>query len=310
MFRRLKLAYSIYNFFQKDKLKHNIEVYKKLGMNKYYFSPISSKDFNGIDASVLNKDFVDKNLEETQIFKNADENNKKQILDYDKNGYIVLSQYLSDKYVDEINAEVQYLLDTKKVNFRYTNKIMFAIHQSPLLREVGNNSALKELLSCLVKDNVKLFQSINFLMGSEQKTHSDSIHMTTFPLGGLLGVWIALEDIDEENGALHYYPGSHKLPYYLNADYDNEGNDFLIGKYDYTAYENMLEKKIKENNLEKKIFRAKKGDLLIWHANLFHGGEPHPNKNKTRKSMVFHYYRENSVCYHEITQRPALIFNN
>src|SRR5690606_6055959 len=107
-----------------------------------------------------------------------------------------------------------------------------------------------------------------------------------------------------------YYPGSHKLPYYLNADYDNEGNDFLIGKYDYTAYENMLEKKIKENNLEKKIFRAKKGDLLIWHANLFHGGEPHPNKNKTRKSMVFHYYRENSVCYHEITQRPALIFNN
>ena len=32
----------------------------------------------------------------------------------------------------------------------------------------------------------------------------------------------------------------------------------------------------------------------------------HFDKNKTRKSVVFHYYAENRICYHEITQRPAL----
>ncbi len=187
---------------------------------------------------------------------------------------------------------------------------MFAIHQSPLLTSVGNNKKLLELLSGLIGGELKLFQSINFLMGSEQHTHSDSIHMTTYPLGGLLGVWIALEDIELDNGPLHYYPGSHKLPYYLNSDYDNEGSHFLLGDKDYTAYERMLEQKIASHSIEKKVFSAKKGDLLVWHANLMHGGEPHLNKNKTRKSMVFHYYNINSVCYHEITQRPSLIQNN
>jgi ectoine hydroxylase-related dioxygenase (phytanoyl-CoA dioxygenase family) len=109
------------------------------------------------------------------------------------------------------------------------------------------------------------------------------------------------------NGPLHYYPGSHKLPYYLNSDYDNEGNYYMIGDKDYTQYEKMLEEKIIEHKIEKKIFTAKKGDVLIWHANLMHGGEPHIDKERTRKSMVFHYFNMNCVCYHEITQRPSLI---
>jgi len=130
--------------------------------------------------------------------------------------------------------------------------------------------------------------------------------MTTFPLGGLIGVWIALEDIDIDNGALHYYPGSHRLPYYMNRDYDNEGSYWKLGKNGYRAYEQMLGEKVKELQLEKEIFTCKKGDMLIWHANILHGGEPHTNKAKTRKSMVFHYFDENSICYHEVTQRPAL----
>jgi phytanoyl-CoA hydroxylase len=122
-----------------------------------------------------------------------------------------------------------------------------------------------------------------------------------------LGVWIALEDIGEDNGPLHYYPGSHKLPYYLNKDYDNEGNAWMIGNKSYDAYEEMIAQKIQENKLQQKNFYAKKGDMLLWHANLFHGGNEHTNKNKTRKSVVFHYFKEGAICYHEITQRPALI---
>lgn len=183
---------------------------------------------------------------------------------------------------------------------------MFAYRKIELLRKIGTDQNLIELLSSLLSDNAILFQSINFLNGSEQETHSDSIHMTTFPLGGLLGVWVALEDIDFDNGPLHYYPGSHLLPYYLNKDYDNEGNFFLIGDKDYSEYEKMIRFKIKEFSLEKRTFHAKAGDVFIWHANLFHGGEKHINKQKSRKSLVFHYYAQNSICYHEITQRPAL----
>lgn len=81
----------------------------------------------------------------------------------------------------------------------------------------------------------------------------------------------------------------------------------MLGAKDYTEYEAMIAAKVSELKLEKKVFFAKKGDLLIWHANLLHGGEPQLNPQKTRKSMVLHYFDTNCICYHEITQRPSLL---
>jgi phytanoyl-CoA hydroxylase len=289
-------------------LSHNEVVFKKMGIKKKYYSPISSKDFAGLPGSTAQNFSIDKQkLVSCKLFAALSDADKESLLSFDDNGFALISNYLSHERVDEINREIISLQEQGKVKFRYRNKIMFAIHHSELLWKTGNDEKLKEVLSVLLGNNAKLFQSINFLMGSEQATHSDSIHMTTYPLGGLLGVWIALEDIAEDNGPLHYYPQSHKLPYYLNSDYDNEGNFFFIGDKSYTDYENMMRKKIKELKLERVKFLAKKGDLFIWHANLFHGGDPHLNKDKTRKSMVFHYFKEDAICYHEITQRPALI---
>lgn len=299
MIRRWKLAYMVYNFFNRKRLNHNLKHYRKLGLNKQYFSPVSSKDFKDLDPEILKKNF-DRNKPIINI-PSAD------IQSFHENGYLVLQNYLSDEQVDSINDGIQNLIDTGEVKFRHRNKIMFAFKKLPLIKEIGTNPELLAILSVLMEGNAELFQSINFITGSEQHTHSDSVHMTTFPLGGLLGVWIALEDIDEDNGPLHYYPKSHLLPYYLNADYGNEGNSLLLGPKDYTEYEKMIESKVKELSLQKKIFTAKKGDLLIWHANLLHGGEPHHNKSKTRKSMVLHYYNTDCICYHEITQRPALM---
>ena len=304
--RRLKLAYSVYNFFHKKELYHNEAIYKKMGINKKYYSPVSSKDFEGL-SNASNTDIEEDKITAVQLYKTSSEENKKSIIDFNKNGFCILKNYLSSEVVDKINQDIETLLKEKKVKFGYGGKIMFAIHVSELLNSVGNDKSLHELLSVLIGGNSILFQSINFVKGSEQDTHSDSIHMTTYPLGGLLGVWVALEDVGEDNGPLHYYPGSHKLPYYLNKDYNNEGSSFLIGNKSYSEYEKMIAKKIKDLGLKKEIFKAKKGDLLIWHANLFHGGEVHKNPDATRKSVVFHYFKENSICYHEITQRPALI---
>lgn len=302
--RNYKLPYIIYNFFNKSKLKHNIPLYKKYGIYKNYFSSISSKDFAHLPTQKRRVD--EQKLTETSFYKNLTEENKNSVDSFDDKGYLILRNYLSPENADKINTEIDKLLAERMIKFRYGGKLMFVIHHSEIIKNIGNNKDLLDFLSVLIDGKAKLFQSINFINGSQQKTHSDSIHMTTYPLGGLLGVWIALEDIDENNGALHYIPGSHKLPYFLNSDYDNEGDALRIGKKSYKAYEEFLEEKVKELGLKKEIFRAKKGDLLIWHANILHGGEPHLDKSRTRKSLVYHYFDENSVCYHEVTQRPAL----
>lgn len=296
----------MYNFFQKDALVHNVALYRKYGVKKKYFSTVSSKDFKHLPASSLIAN-TSSRIKETTLFKNQDANNQESMLGYDQKGYLILRNYLSEDKVDTLNQSIDQLIESGQVSFKYGKKIMFAIHLLPMLASIGYEQQLQELLNVLIDGEAKLFQSINFIMGSEQKTHSDSFHMTTYPLGGLLGVWLALDDIDESNGPLHYYPGSHLLPYYLNSDYDNEGNYFMIGKKTYKAYEAMIAKKIVQQGLKKEIFKAKKGDLLIWHANLFHGGEPHLDKTKTRKSVVFHFFKKDSICYHEITQRPTLM---
>lgn len=305
-FRRFKPAYLLYNLFQWKRLKHNASMYRKYGIHKKYFSSISSVDFQHITSMQFSR-VAQRALKDCEIFKNADQRSRDSLITFDQQGYAILYHYFSEATIDRINAEVQQLMETGALRFRYGNKLMFGIRKSAFLKSIGKDPQLLELLSSLLQGPATLFQSINFLSGSEQHTHSDSIHMTTYPEGGLLGVWIALEDITLENGPLHYYPGSHQLPYYLNSDFDNIGNAFFTGPHDYSDYEKMIEQKIQSMPLKKEVFLAKKGDVLIWHANLLHGGEPHQNKLLSRKSMVLHYFNQDCICYHEITQRPALM---
>ena len=305
--RRFKVSYMIFNFFYKKKLHYNEVAYKLVGINKKYYSPISSKDFEKLpnerdDLKIPKKE----DLVKDSLWQMLNDENQQSLIDFSENGYAILKGYFENEKVDAINNEIDKLLESNTLNFRYRNKIMFAIHKSNLLWQLGTEKKLSALLSTILGGNAILFQSINFLKGSEQATHSDTIHMTTYPLGGLLGVWIALEDTDAQNGPLHYFKGSHKLPYLLNKDYQNEGDYFRIGNKTYNDYEQMIANEIALLGLKKEIFYAKKGDVLIWHANLLHGGEPQLDMSRTRKSMVLHYFKKGSICYHEVSQRPAL----
>jgi len=49
-----------------------------------------------------------------------------------------------------------------------------------------------------------------------------------------------------------------------------------------------LEVRAIAHGLEKRHFLAKKGDVLVWHADLVHGGSPGSHL-MTRKSIVTHY---------------------
>jgi hypothetical protein len=308
LLRRLKLSYAAYNVFQRRKLAHNLPLYQKLGLNKQYFSPISSRDFAHLppNAGLPPVQPLPARLAAAPAFGALPLASQASLLAFEENGYAVLPGYLSGDEVEGINQELANLIATQQISLRYRNKFMFAFRKSARIRAVGEGS-LRELIAALLGHHTTLFQSINFLTGSQQRTHSDSIHMSTFPLGGMAAVWVALEDITPGNGPLHYYPGSHKLPYYLNADYANEGTAWLIGNKEYTEYEAAIAQKIAEAGIEKQIFLARKGDVFIWHANLMHGGEPHRDPAQTRKSMVFHYFSQAHICYHEITQRPALL---
>lgn len=306
--RKYKWSYKLSNFFNRKRLLHNVELYKKINLNKNYYSSISSQDFNGINGQVPIMDREDSAqlLPQQKKFTQLDKKTQDSLLKWSQNGFVILESFFQKEEIDLINKEVEDLLKNKKIKWS-KNRILFAIKKSKLLKSVATFPKLKNCIELIMGKEMDLFQSINFYESSQQRTHSDSIHMTTFPHGNIIAVWVALQDVSPEDGPLHYYPGSHKLPYIMNKDFDNLSSATKLGDKSYLDYENKIDQIIKENtHLKKEIFLPKKGDVLIWHANLLHGAEAKNNPKASRKSMVFHYYASDAIAYHEITERPTL----
>ncbi len=307
--RSFKPAHALFNLFHLSNLKHNAEPFKKFNITRPLWFPLSSKIFSRLPQD---RPWMDLSPSEATIQNNPDfqkfpVSTQKQILQYPSTGYLLLKDFFSEKEADEVNKEVERLLKEKKVSIIYRVKVMFAFRHSEIIKKMVYDQGLKNLMNFLLGAEMIPFQSINFLKGTEQKAHSDYIHMTTYPHGYLSAAWIALEDIVAENGPLFYYSGSHKLPYLLNEGFDHGGSSLQIGENAYKAYEEKLHHNIAAANLKSETVHLKKGDVFIWHGNLIHGGMPVLNPSLTRKSMVIHYFAKDVIKYHEIMQRPALM---
>ena len=306
--RQFKPVYWLYNLLHYKELKHNKEAYKRYNIHKPLISSISSKDFPDKESRAW-LDAGDSALlaSTKRAFHQFAPEVQGKLVNWSKNGFLVLENFFNDSVCDDINLEIEKLLRDKKIKFTYGNKLMFAYKRSAVIKKMINDPLLKNILGFILDKEVIPFQTINFLHGSQQRAHSDSIHMTTYPLGYLVAAWVALEDVSADNGPLFYFPGSHKLPYLLNNDFNEGETSLTLGKKDYTDYEDVLEASVAKHNFQPKEFHARKGDVFVWHANLIHGGSPINNKALTRKSMVIHYFASDVIKYHEITERPSLI---
>lgn len=160
------------------------------------------------------------------------------------------------------------------------------------VRQLAVDSRVLRALHQLFGRRPLPFQTLNFPVGTSQLTHSDTIHFNSDPAGFMAGVWVALEDMDEDNGTLMYYPGSHRLPEFTMQDFG------LGTGYDhYKGYEQAIQQVIAEHNLQPEFGFIRKGQALIWHANLLHGGAPRKDPSRTRHSQVTHYYFEGCRYY-------------
>lgn len=307
--RRVKMLYNIYNFFNYHKLKYQLPLYRDLGLKKNFYSSIYSRDFP--KNNLFNNPWLD-HLDSVTVLPQdpkylaLDPAIKSEILNWSAHGYAILRGFYSPEKVIWINDMLDKLIQKKVLSVKDKRKFMFAVKYSEELKNTVSPMHLVNILEILMGKELELYQSVNFLQGSEEPAHSDFIHMSTYPYGNLIAVWIALEDINEENGALFYYPGSHKLDYVMKGDFAHGGDQCFLGKNTKQKYLEKIAEKIQENAFEKKVFCASKGDVIIWHANLLHGGGILIDPNRTRKSMVLHYYAKDVIRYHEITERPAL----
>lgn len=309
--RSLKAVYVVNNLLHFKRLWSNRRLYRRYGLHKSVFSPIGSADFaqHHPDIPWLDRPDAAERLEQHPGFQRFDPVVQAQIRQFLRDGYLILEQFFAAADTDALNAEVDRLLENHQTGFNYTGRKIFNLQEQSRLADERffRHPQLIQLLSFLLGKPVIPFQSLSFIQGSEQRAHSDSIHMTTEPPGYLIATWTALEDCTEDAGPLFYYPGSHRLPYVMTPDYPSGNTRFTIGNYSNRRYEDKIEALIEQHGLRQQLFLARRGDLLIWHANLLHGGSAIARPGATRRSFVCHYYAQDVICYHEMSQRPAIL---
>jgi hypothetical protein len=163
------------------------------------------------------------------------------------------------------------------------------------VKRIACNENVIALLSRLYGRRAWPFQTLNFPVGTQQHFHTDSIHFSSIPERFMCGVWTALEDIDEDRGPLVYYPGSHKWPVFAREHIGGGA-----------AFESLWEALVEHSGTKPFYFLPKKGQALIWAANLLHGGSRQHSPALTRWSQVTHYYFEDCAYFTPIFSDPAL----
>ena len=177
-----------------------------------------------------------------------------------------------------------------------TGRIQDAWRDDDDVRAIAANPAVLALLSKLYGRRAFPFQTLNFPVGTQQHPHTDIVHFSSIPERFMCGVWVAMEDIHPGAGPLCYHRGSHKWPVIGNTVIGRRGWQQELESAQ-VPYHDAWGALAAEHGSTAEQFVARKGQALIWCANLLHGGSPQTDPTQTRWSQVSHYYFDDCIYY-------------
>jgi hypothetical protein len=225
-------------------------------------------------------------------------------------GYFVTKVDVSAEDAAEIDRDVDRLWREKPSNLTFAydspplrfstaderaqRRPRYRIHElhcaSPVALRLTLEPRLHRYASLILGEPAIATQSLYFEFGSQQMLHRDSTVVPTPEFGRLVAAWIALEDITPESGPLAYVPGSQKFPFCAlqgDAEYVYDPSRHTAADVDRAV--RFYDEELKKSGLPTHHFLAKRGEVLVWHSALMHGGAPPSSPERTRKSFVVHY---------------------
>jgi phytanoyl-CoA hydroxylase len=229
-----------------------------------------------------------------------------------KNGYVILPGAVPMEAIDALNRDVALLVEDPPpeawVNLRESNrfvtrpfrpadaraadnvlKLLDLYSFLPSARDVIFADATHRFLKLIFMRPVMVHQSLFFFYGSQQNLHKDTAYVHVSSPMEFAASWTALEDVQPGSGELIYYASSHNDPEYL---FEGKWKWCAPGVDQSGFYQHL-------NNIAEKsrgcaqVLRINKGDVLIWAADLTHGGSPIEDRSATRQSIVAHYCPSN-----------------
>jgi ectoine hydroxylase-related dioxygenase (phytanoyl-CoA dioxygenase family) len=228
---------------------------------------------------------------------------------FERDGYLIFDPEIPPAVIDAVLRDVEPKYTVKGTRHEdgviyQKGRITHAWRFSENVRSVASAPKVLRVLVELFGCRMLPFQTLNFWIGTQQQPHSDAMHFRPAEPKMMCGVWVAFEDINMSNGPLIYYPGSHLLPFlnYDDVGFNADRSEFpTYDAYIHVRnqhYQDHIHKLIDDHNFEPQHGTLKKGQAIVWAANLLHGGSRQEDRTLTRHSQVTHYLPEHSFAYH------------
>lgn len=213
--------------------------------------------------------------------------------DFERDGYVLLPGFLSEEKLAELLGELaRFIRDTvpglgtdvyyEDKERTETLKQIQRMHQHDpyfknLIQSEFKDVAESLLHGPVVKKNMQYFNKPPQI-GQPTPPHQDGFYFMIEPCEAVT-MWLALEDVDEDNGCVRYVRGSHKRCMRPHSRTQTLG--FSQGITDYGTESDIAN----ETPLP-----AKAGDLLVHHALTIHRADGNQDRVRSRRAMGVIYY--------------------
>lgn len=230
-------------------------------------------------------------------------------------GYVVIPQAVSKEVISELNSRIAGVwkgevpnhkieiyggplpvVNVESHHYHEPHKLLDSYAHIPAAQHAASAPKVVEFMSAVFEDKPKAFQQLTFERGSQQAIHKDTAYVKIDgnPMS-MMATWVALEDISEGTGELEYYVGSHRSPDFIFG-YLSKWMEAAPGEHD--GFLAALHADANTYGYVRSSFLPKAGDVLIWHADLAHGGSPVTKPGLTRRSLVTHFTAAKNAPYY------------
>lgn len=212
---------------------------------------------------------------------------------YKQNGFVAVNQVIEPAEVQQaIEALMQHVFDPDtKTTVQFSKpvkeirspeerenavrKVALFIGKDEVLTSLSQHPKLVEIVEKLLGEESRLVQDMALLKpprgGGEKPWHQDMAYGNLAYDKAVIGVWIALDEAEIENGCMHVIPRSHMqgaIPHYAERDW--QLCDTMV----------PVERDV--------VVPLKPGGALFFHGLLMHG-TPFNQSEKRRRAIQLHY---------------------
>lgn len=214
-----------------------------------------------------------------------------QLNQYKQSGFVILKSVFSKEECEEVVNHMEDLHTGKKIlegffqQDKYGARTFNQHLYDPIVLSLLIHPRLHEPLSTCLEDEPEGIQSMHFYEGSEHPLHQDQYYLPE-----CMSAWMAMVDVNENNGALVVQPGSNNGKLVTKDDVTMilEPNE-TYEQQQHNRYFPAVEKVFKENGIKLKHVYVDAGDVVLFDGKLIHGGSKILTPGTRRHALACHY---------------------